>query len=65
MTAPVKKSSGGGKNLENFITGLGKIALGIGKICWQGFSRTLFKKVEGFFLLVILFAVPFALVYRN
>lgn len=64
MTAPAKKS-GGGKNLEKFVIGLGRIALGIGKICWHGFSRTLFKKAEGFFLLVILLAVPFALVYRN
>lgn len=63
MTTPTK--NGGGKNLEKFIIGLGKIALGIGKVCWHGFSRTLFKTVEGFLLLVILFALPFALVYRN
>lgn len=63
MSAPAKKS--GGKNLENFVIGLGKIALGAGKICWHGFSRTLFKKAEGFFFLVILLALPFALVYRN
>lgn len=63
MTTPVKNS--GGKNLEKFVIGLGKIALGIGKVCWHGFSRTLFKKIEGFFLLVILLALPFALVYWN
>lgn len=64
MTAPLMKSSGG-KNLENFVIGLGKIAWAISRICWHGFSRTLFKKAEGFFVLLILLAVPFALVYRN
>lgn len=63
MITPAKKS--GGKNLENFIVVLGKLAFGTGKVCWHGLSRTLFKRVEGFFLLVILFALPFVLVYRN
>ncbi len=59
------KKSPGSKNLENFAVGLAKIAWVISRICWHGFSRTLFKKTEGLFFLVILMAVPFALVYRN
>ncbi len=65
MTTATKRSSGSGKNLEKFVITLCKVTLGIGKICWHGFSRTLFKKVEGFLFLVILIALPFALVYWN
>ncbi|MBX3034592.1 MAG: hypothetical protein KF865_11765 [Bdellovibrionaceae bacterium] len=65
MSEPTKKSASGGKNLERLVIGLGKIAWAVSRICWHGFSRTLFKKAEGFFVFVILLAAPFALVYRN
>lgn len=63
MTKPAKSNSGGSKNLENFVIGLGKIALFISQICWHGFSRTMFKKVEGCLSFLILLMLPFVLVY--
>ena len=65
MTKPAQKSGSGSKNFENFIIGLFKIALGVSRICWHGFSRTLFKKLEGCLVFVILVSVPFVLVYWN
>lgn len=65
MSAPLKIGGGQSKNLEKFVIGLAKIAWGISQICWHGFSRTMFKKIEGCLALVLLISIPFVLVYWN
>lgn len=65
MSPPVKNGVSSNKNLENFVIALGKIAWGISRICWHGFSRKMFKKVEGYFAFLILMLLPLALVYWN
>lgn len=65
MTKPDKRGSGDGKNLEKFVIGLGKIAWGVSRVCWCGFSRTIFKSVEGYLSLLLFVLVPFVLVYWN
>ncbi|MGE3263358.1 MAG: FtsK/SpoIIIE domain-containing protein [Bacteriovoracia bacterium] len=62
MSSERPKNSGN-KNLENLVIGLGKIAWGISRICWHGFSRTMFKKVEGCLSFLLLALVPLVLVY--
>ena len=65
MSSPAKNGAGSGKKVEKFVIGLGILSLGISRICWHGFSRTMFKKAEGCLSFVILVFLTFALVYWN
>lgn len=59
------RGSSGRKNLENFVIGLGKIIAVLLSVCWHGFNRSMSKRSEGYFILLILVCLLFIAVYWN